>query len=373
MKRRIYPSDNLIYNRYDLIMSQRFVEFAIDNGSDSFRFQYYTDNDRTFLNVWGKEFPQDVFDKAIEHVFKNEAKINAIEIRAAGNNYKEQLDETTDVEIELNHGTAAIETRLSSKGRYNLKREMRCLNNACGDTKLVKESAPIDDDTIRQYFEWKKETHGRDYGMTPEKYVEKYHVNGVIRLLAGSKCISMVLFCKCEDTVYVENLSYNPEYSKYSPGTLVYYFFLLEMEKEGINYVFLGRSGLDYKKRFGSVESRRFDGTIYRKEVFDKINNYFDKQGIHDYAIYGLGKCGNRFFRLRDSFNATLLFGIDQKVNEFNGIKVVRPNELNKENKPCIVIITMEARNKEIERNLEDYNCRSIYLDDLINEIGCVQ
>ncbi len=373
MDRVRYISDNLIYNRFDIYRSDDCKSFILtDNKAKlSYEFKYYCDVDKGYINVWGKVFPQTIFDQAIKEIFTHEDDTNKIIIQASGNNYYNQLETAIDTIIEVGKDTPEIKERVRAKGYYNLNRNKRRLAETKGDIHFIIQQTPIPNDAIELYFSWKRITHGREYGLTPEEYIKKFHVTHVFRLYAGDQCVSMVLYCKCENTVYVENLSYNPDYDQFSPGTIAYYMFLEEMKKTEIQYIFLGQAGLDYKKRFGSNEYKRYYGTIYRERVFSRINTFFDEKGIKTIAIYGLGTYGNRFWRTRDLYNVELLYGIDKNVREFHDIRVVSPDALKDVEPPDLVIVTMAERINEIDALLQDTNVRFIYFDELLERIGC--
>ncbi len=367
----MFESDNLIYNRFDSIHVGGYKSISFSTVSEQYDFQYYRDDYKAFINVWGKRFPQDVFDQAIDYIFSNECGVDKIEIQSGGNNYRDMLDEVTDVVLEINHGTAPIADRIKAKGRYNLKRERSQMESDHGITRIEIENSPLSDETIEMYFGWKERTHGRDYHLTASDYVKKYHVTDVMKLFAGNRCVSMVLYCKVEDTVYIENLGYDIEFSSYSPGTLVYYNFLTEMEKEGVNYVFLGKSGLEYKKRFDSKEYVRYSGIIYRDEVFQRIRDYFGENSIQSCSIYGLGWGAKKFWSVRNLLEIDVLFGVDRDVKEFNGISVITPEELPQKNQADIMIITIVKRDQDIERIMNEKGYRYIYLFQLLDGIGC--
>lgn len=70
--------------------------------------------------------------------------------------------------------------------------------------------------------------------------------------------------CSC---VYVENLTYNEQYSKYSCGKALYDIFLARMIEKGKKEIFLGGGNLEYKKKYGSVEETVYHCVVFRNAV----------------------------------------------------------------------------------------------------------
>ena len=83
--------------------------------------------------------------------------------------------------------------------------------------------------------------------------------------------IEAILFASCSaSTVYLENLSYNPIYSKYNLGTLVYYLTILKLIENKMSVLYLGAGDFEYKQRWGTLKHTVYDGYIPRK-IWGKV------------------------------------------------------------------------------------------------------
>jgi hypothetical protein len=75
-------------------------------------------------------------------------------------------------------------------------------------------------------------------------------------LRVGGKPVSFWIGSVCRDTFFVTFLSYDPSFSKYSPGTLVFMHMIESLCDEGIRHVDFGFGTSFYKERFGDTHWR---------------------------------------------------------------------------------------------------------------------
>lgn len=346
-----FEADDMIYNRFDLIYKENVESFFYKFEDKLFAIDAHYENSKAVLNVWGKMFPQDVFERAIENIFEQHLEIRYIEIKRAGNDYKNLLNECNDIRVPIPESEEQLLQRLRAKHRYTIKRIKRLLEEEYGKLEMTLYKSDIPDRIVEQYFIWKQTTHGMDYHMLPKEYLQKYYVTDGMLLKAGGKNIGVLFFCQVNSTIYLENFSYNTEMEKFSPGYIIYEMFLEELIKRKCTYLYLGGGEYAYKKRFGAEESIAYSGVIYRKEVFGDLNTYFEKQDVKKIAIYGLGAIGHAFLKIVNKLNVDLVYGIDREKKQIEGLQVYTPeHDLEKVD---AVIITLKLHNKEVEELLK--------------------
>lgn len=346
-----FEADDMIYNRFDLIYKDNVERFLYEFGDEAFAVDAHYEKSRAVLNVWGKKFPQEVFERAIESIFSQHSEIHYIDIKRAGNDYRNLLNECNDIRVPIPKSEEELLLRLRAKHRYTLKRIKRLLEQEYGKLETILYSADIPSELVDQYFNWKQITHGTDYHMMAEEYLQKYYVTDGILLRAGGRNIAILFFCQVNNTVYLENLSYDTEMEKFSPGYIIYEMFLEELIKRRCSYLYLGGGKYEYKRRFGAEESVAYSGIIYRKEVFNALNIYFERNGVKKIAIYGLGAVGHTFLKIVNLLNVDLVYGIDREEKRIEGLAVYSPEgDLEKVD---AVIITLKFHNKEVEELLK--------------------
>lgn len=354
-------AEDLIYNRFDLI-----YECADEIRIENYKFQVTVQQQTILLNVWGKYFPQEIFDEAVRIILQRYPKAFYIQIAKSYNNYGGHLHKTEDIILHLPKGEDELLIRLKSKHRYNLNRSQRLLEETVGELSFRHIGyCDIDDEVVEQYFEWKQKTHGTDYNLSSKEYLSKYHVTDAGQLLSGDKVVGIIFYCKVNRTVYLENLSYDIQYEKYSPGFLTYTFFLKKLIEEGCELLYLGGGNYTYKKRFDTVEYTAYTGRIYTDNFFEMLNRYMEKECLLTYAIYGLGECGKCFLVNVNRIKGKFLGGIDKEKKYLEGFTTYVWEE---EEMPMadIIFITMASHIKEIKDELKNKYINVYYWDEMI-------
>lgn len=361
-----FESDDLIYNRFDLIYKEDVESYSYKSQNGEYVIDAHYENLKAVLDVWGKKFPQNFFDDTIESIFERHSEIYYIEINRAGNDYKNLLTRYNDIRLSIPKTKEELMQKVTAKHRQTIRRKKRLLEDEYGRLTVALYKKDIPDKIVDQYFIWKRITHGTDYHMLPKEYLKKYYVTDGILLKAGDKNVGILFFCQINNTVYLENLSYNAEMEKYSPGYLVYEMFLEELINRKCLYLYLGGGEYEYKRKFGAEESLTYSGTIYRNEFYDNLNRYFEKNAIKRIAIYGLGNIGHAFLKIIDRLNIELVYGIDREEKQIEYFPVFPPTDDLKE--VDAIIITLKYRNAEVEKLLNLKFEKVYYWHDIITE-----
>lgn len=358
-----FDEDNLIYNRFDLIYGNNFEKMEVVYQGKTYSIAIHYNNGRAVLNVWGKKLPQWVFEQLIKNVFRSHIEIRYIEIIQGGNNYQNCLCEGNDIRIIIPKTKQELLQRLKSKHRYNLSRQIRMLEEQYGYLSTGSYGKNVPYKYVDLYFMWKKESHGIDYEMSPQQYLNEYHVTDAILVKAGGRPVGIIFFCLVEDTAYLENFSFDSELARFSPGYITYVLFLEELIAKKCNLLFLGGGDYEYKKKFGAEERIAYNGLIYREEVFEEVNRFFDIEGIHVFAIYGLGTGGEEFLHIRNRIKAELAYGIDKQEKKVEMLPTYTPTE--ELPHADAVLITLKKHNEEIEQFLKHRFEKVFYWEDM--------
>lgn len=222
------------------------------------------------LHLWLKDIPVEVIECMAKEIFLQFSGIQKMYFtyslhsaekkcsRAKGNHWKLLLPESRDALLE----------RISSKQRYNLKREKRIVQETFQDMQFAHYSCddvPIA--VVEEYFRFKAITHGADYHMQAKEYLDKYRISDVYCLYLRGAVGSVLFSCEQGESVYLENLSYNPEFSKFSLGKILYEYFLDQLIAKNKKVLYLGGGQQEYKHYFGAVEDVTYDGVIYRSNI----------------------------------------------------------------------------------------------------------
>ena len=265
---------NMIYNCPQLYNQQNAYEVTIEYDDIVYVISYELCRYKAKLNVWLRNIPIAVLNKSVDYIFSNHKNIIKIDIDNACSNIKNQLYNDNNWVVFLPSKREEIFERLNKKSRYNFNREKKHLEEQEGKLSFKKYDAPdsIPKQLFDTYFEWKKKSHGTDYKMTGLEYCQKYHITGAMSLTADQTYIAVLFYCSNIDSVYFENISYNAQLAKWSPGIILYEYFLEEMTSEQKKYIFLGNGNQSYKSRFESQEYLVYTGSIYRNKIIKFLN-----------------------------------------------------------------------------------------------------
>lgn len=362
-----FDSDNLIYNRFDIIHNGDFVSQNYSYRQSSYEIQQYHSNGIVELNVWGKSIPLNIWTDAIEDVFGVKSNY-AIKIVRSKNQYQLFLERTNDIRVPLPESFEDLMNRAERRDRATIRRKLRWLDERIGTLRIdVFSKQDIPASLVETYFKWKNETHGTEYGLTADEYLAKYYVTDAMIMKAGDIDVAVAFFCQVEDIVFFENFSYNGELKEYSPGLLMYVKFMEELIRRKCRYMYLGGGSYIYKKRFGAESSVAYSGVIFRQEIVDAINKYFRKESIETVAIYGYGVCGHSFYQLSKNLDINVAYAIDRRFLEEEQLSIYSPDE----DLPKVdaILITLNDRSIEVEGFLKSHFGLFYYWNDIIDRI----
>lgn len=300
-KPQIYVANNefikensFVFNRFDIIHDKDFKVYRIEEQGNYFNIPYYSEGKHAEIGVWKAPLSEWAFNLLIVKIFKDNKNITDIKIRYSLNQFRTCLSKTNHLYIDLKESETCILTRMKKKARYNLNRSELHLSELVEGlhfNEYVPENVP--DAIMTNYFKWKQTTHGTDYGLNIDEFILKYHISNIYSLQGnGGQDIAVLFTCEQCSDVYLENLSYDSKYSKFSPGMILYVHTLQKLFDKGKKNIYLGNGNQPYKLHFNSINEVAYSGKIYRIEtlkgvgkLFSCMHNFFLKLK-HKYIKY---------------------------------------------------------------------------------------
>lgn len=272
---RIYP--NVINNRFDLIYNNDIGLIKIDEKL----VPYHKNNREIVCGCYLMYLDKSEISRIAAYFFNTQIDVSSVTFTKV-----KKIDEikgssiSNDFHIVLPDNPSEIDSRLSKKGRYNIKREKRITEDHFGSIEFkqynVMKNALEANNLVSWFFAQKLVTHCRDYGMSAEEYIKKYNVSNIYTLYGGAELLAVILSCEQCPIVYIENLTYNEKYSKYSCGQVLYDWYLKQLVEKKKEQLFLSGGDLEYKKRYGSIEEFVMNIKIYRNSISGNINKIKD-------------------------------------------------------------------------------------------------
>ena len=171
-----------------------------------------------------------------------------------------------------------------------MRRSIRLLEEKEGDINFYEYKA---DDGIpllimKEYLLLKNET----FNAYENEYIEHLSEEDVHEYIASKNITNMyvmkvngimagaILSCEKCACVFMENITYNLRYEKFSPGIIIYDHYLKCMVEKSKQAVFLGGGDWEYKKRYSAVEDVVYEGRFYRSRLHMMLANLKVKLAI---------------------------------------------------------------------------------------------
>ena len=104
------------------------------------------------------------------------------------------------------------------------------------------------------------------------------------------------------------------------------------------------------------------------KTAGKSLETYFEQNGFHKVAIYGMGEVGEVLLRELQGSKIDVRYGIDQRASSvFSKLKILSPKE--ELAQVDVIVVTAIAYYDEIRRQLkEKVKCPIISLENILNE-----
>jgi hypothetical protein len=272
-------SPDFIYNRFDLFCDN-FIVLMAERGQEKHIIEARLFDNYAELGIWKKHISNELLKEISDFLFHKYSHIGYVKFffcKTTGN-YKE----VKHFSIDFPDSTDVFLQRRSSKSRHRLNKQRHQAEREVGPItykEFKKENCP--DDIIKYYNIWKKRTHNIGE-IEAQSYFQKFHVSDIYVLYLGNNIAAMMFSCEQCPIAYLENFSFDIQYSRYSPGQQIYEYVMTRLIDKKFKRVFLAGGDYDYKRYYGSIEEKLYDGVIYRN-IYHKIK-------------YNLITCYNKHF-----------------------------------------------------------------------------
>ena len=261
------PSSQYILDRYDLI-ANNYMCYEIYCDNTNYCVFGIVHGHSEVIGLGYLDVSKSIVRALVDFIFKNHPELREISFSnlTFGLGHHVQYK---SYKIPLPSTDTVLHKRLSPKGWYNIRRERRLIDEEVGESSFVEyDLNTIPDSLVEQYFEMKGRTHYGGYGLTPKQYLERYHVTNAYALLSGNIVLSIIFSCEQLDDVFLENLTYNTDFSRFSPGQVLYDFYLTRLILKGKNTLYLGGGNYSYKERYGSIKETLYVSKVFRNKLY---------------------------------------------------------------------------------------------------------
>ncbi len=269
---------DFIYNRFDLFCNN-FIVLKAEHGQEKHIIEARIFDNYAELGIWKMHISNEMLKEISKFLFGKYQNIEYTKFFFCDTigNYKE----VKHFSIEFPDTTESFLQRRSSKSRHRLNKQRHQAEREIGAItfqEYKRDNCP--DEIIKQYNIWKEKSHHIGKIEESEAYLQKYHISDIYVLYFGDNIAAMMFSCEQCSTAYLDNFSFDIQYSRYSPGQQIYEYVMTRLIDKHFKRVFLAGGDYDYKRYYGSIEEKLYDGVIFRN-LFSRLKynltTYYNK------------------------------------------------------------------------------------------------
>jgi hypothetical protein len=259
LRKNILP--NVILNRFDIKYGNDFDLYRVETQNESHHIAVHQSRRTLELSLYMHDMAVDTLIYFIRFLFDNYGQAQEVRIRGLKTpipGVKQKLH----LHINLPESTEKFDLSLSHSIRYNLKRYTKKIRRQFGEVEIKHFSGTnIPKDVVTEYFRLKKISHGAEYS---KNYIDDYFVTDCYVMRVANAIASIVFIVDTPPNVYLENLTYNPDFAKYSVGTILCHHVIHDLVNQRREQFYL-LDDHEYKRHFNSIGTQTYSCTILRR------------------------------------------------------------------------------------------------------------
>lgn len=256
-----------IYNRPDLY-TEHYETYQITYKGRKYVAEIDLDKKPAELCIRLSEFPRDAARMLCKYIFKQHPDLETITMQQVFFETGKAVP-TNHFRIEFPETVEELTASLTHSRRKTIKRTRKILEEQYPDVEYIQYEGRenITDEVVEAYFKYKLISHNRDYHMTPQQYLEYYHVTNSYVIKSAGRIIAVYFDCEQCDIVNSENFSFDRDLPQLSLGLLLRDYSFQEMVKKGKKQVFLGGGSYNQKFLYNYTEDMTYTCTISRNDI----------------------------------------------------------------------------------------------------------
>ncbi|MFC1659664.1 GNAT family N-acetyltransferase, partial [Pseudomonadota bacterium] len=195
--------------------------------------------------------------------------IDTIEAQHSLNKIRKKSKQSIHWHVDLKTTIEEFNQTLSQHTRRNTKWYPKKIKGDFGEYNIKHYKVSDISDIVMNKFKY--ETHKSDYNkISPQEYLKNYYVTDGYVLYIGDDIGAMGFSNITDKNIYLENISYNQKFQKYSVGMVLYYYLIKEYINKHYDTMFLCSGTSEYKKRFNGIATSTYSGKVIRKSAYIK-------------------------------------------------------------------------------------------------------
>lgn len=269
---------DFIYNRFDLFC-ENYIVIKAEQGKEKHIIEARIFDNYAELGIWKMTISSTLIKELSAFLFQKFPNIEYTKFFFCKTDGAYKL--VKHFSIDLPDSKEIFLQRKSSKSRHRLDNQRRQAERDCGNiTYHEYKCSDCPKNIIQLYNIWKEKSHHIGIIENAESFFFRFHISNISTLSFGDNIVAILFSCEQCSVAYLDNLSFDIQFAKYSPGQQIYEFFLTRLIEKKIKKVFLGGGDYEYKRKYHSIEEKLYDGIICRN-IYQKIRynliTYYNK------------------------------------------------------------------------------------------------
>ena len=268
---------DFIYNRFDLFCDN-YIVLQAERGVEKHIIEARIFNNYAELGIWKMNISNELLKEISNFIFNNYSNIEYTKFFFCQT--KGKFKERKHFYIDLPDSAESFLQRRSSKSRHRLNKQRHQAEREIGVItykEFKTDNCP--EEIIINYNIWKARSHHIGKIEDAESYFKRFHVSDIYALYFGDNISAMMFSCEQCSIAYLENFSFDIQYSRYSPGQQIYEYVMTRLIEKNFKKVFLAGGDYDYKRKYGGIEESLYDGVIcrnaYHRLKYNLITYYY--------------------------------------------------------------------------------------------------
>ena len=263
---------DIIYNRYDLFCKPgEFFVVSIKNAGVEKIIEYKITNTEAELGIWLTPITKEEMDAFLLYIKGTHPQLKTVYFRNSSLAYK-NAKAHNNFRIIFPKTAEEMKARISPSSWHKMRRKNRRAEEKYGKMEVLEYTdGNVPEEIVKAFFEYKMVVKNREYNMTPQEYLDRYHVSDCYVVKFGDTIGAMRFSCEQGSMVNAENHAYNPDLRDYSVGKYIFTHSLIRETEKGHEQIFLSGGDYEYKAHYGSIEETLYDLRIKVEDIVEPV------------------------------------------------------------------------------------------------------
>ena len=228
---------DFIYNRFDLFC-ENYIVILAERDEERHIIEARIFNNYAELGIWKMNISNKLLKEISNFIFSNYPIIKYTKFFFCQTEGK--FKERKHFYINFPDSAELFLQRRSSKSRHRLNKQRHQAEREIGAITYKEfKTGNCPGEIIKKYNRWKDSSHHIGKIEDAESYLKRFHVSDIYTLYLGDNIAAIMFSCEQCSVAYLENFSFDIQYSRYSPGQQIYEYVMNDLKVKPEDILFI--------------------------------------------------------------------------------------------------------------------------------------